>query len=208
MAARLFTAIGQLVGRFVARLAGDPQSATPSDTNASAERRLALRLDTELPDAAVVLHGRKVPSTRGNVDHLALTPSGIWLIDVTHYPGTIERRNVGPPWSRRVRLYIDNEDHQHLATGMRWQITSLRAQLDTIGSGDTPIRAVLCFAGSTWRRHATPFEIGDVLVTSPTTLIAALSTDGPLNGATIDLLARHLETNLPATTAGAGPARG
>ena len=198
----------ETIRRLVGRLMGNPRSIAPPNVDARREYGLAPRLETELPGAAVVLHDRKVPTTRGNVDHIALAASGIWLIDATHHVGTIGRRNTGRPWSRRTQLYLDNENHRRLTTGMRWQTTAMRAQLDTIGSGDLPIRAVLCFADSTWGRHTTPFEIGGVLVTPPTTLIEELSSDGPLDSATIDLIARHLDTSLPDTAAGARSTRG
>ena len=186
------------IARMLTPASAEPQTTAVSATGPTGERRLARRLDDELPHTAIVLHDRKVPNTRGTIDHLAIAPSGIWLVDTKHYAGTVERRTVGAPWARRARLHLDGDDQTALADGMSWQTVAVRAHLDTIRVGDVPIRPVLCFAGSNWGRHTPPFEIGKVLVTTPGTLVTALSAHGPITGDTIARLAEHLDLAIPA----------
>ena len=60
--------------------AGQGERCASFCSEAAGERRLARRLNDELADIAVVLHDREVPNTRGNIDHLVVAPSGIWII--------------------------------------------------------------------------------------------------------------------------------
>lgn len=53
------------------------------------ERRLAAHLLRTVGDHAVLLHDRKVPRTRGNIDHLAVAASGVWVMDAKNYRGLV-----------------------------------------------------------------------------------------------------------------------
>src|SRR4051794_27144222 len=82
--------IDQRWGRFagaVKVVAGEPASTLAWAKGSAEERRLAASLTKRVGDRAVLLHDRKVPNTRGNIDHLAIAPSGIWLIDAKTYRG-------------------------------------------------------------------------------------------------------------------------
>ena len=41
------------------------------------------------------LHDRRVPGTRGNIDHIVVGPAGVFVIDAKNYQGKIEVRNRG-----------------------------------------------------------------------------------------------------------------
>jgi Nuclease-related domain len=74
-AERLDVKWGHLAG-VVKFLSDDPQSTTAWAKGSEGERRLAAHLRTALGERAVLLHDRKVPGTRGNIDHLAVAASG------------------------------------------------------------------------------------------------------------------------------------
>ncbi|MEZ5249941.1 MAG: nuclease-related domain-containing protein [Ilumatobacteraceae bacterium] len=63
-------AIPGLRGKLVRALDKEPQSTTAWAKGAEGERRLASTLEAGLTTGAVVLHSRKVPKTRGDIDHL------------------------------------------------------------------------------------------------------------------------------------------
>lgn len=65
------------LGRIAKRLSDDPQSTKAWGRGAIGEERVAEVLHARLDDKAVVLHDRRVPKTRGNIDHLAIAPSGV-----------------------------------------------------------------------------------------------------------------------------------
>jgi len=186
-----------LVGRLMRSLAEEPASTTAFATGADGERRLGRLLDTELIDA-VALHDRKVPTTRGNLDHLVVAPSGVWLIDAKRYSGEVEQRRASSFGSSEPRLYVDGRNQNRLVEAMAWQVAAVRAQLGKIGFGDVAVHPVVCFTSSVWRRRAEPFEIDGVLVTWPAALVRAINADGPFDPRMVDLLARHLSATLAA----------
>jgi hypothetical protein len=187
------------LGRIAKFMSDEPQTATAWAKGAEGERRLARRLNDELVDIAVVLHDRKVPKTRGNIDHLVVAPSGIWIIDAKNYNGKVERRDVGGWSSTNIQLFVGGRNQTKLLTGMDWQAAAVRAVLDPIGFAEAPVRTALCFTNSEWPMFAKPLQIDGVTITWPTKLIEAVRTTGPLDTTSIDTLARHLISKLPAS---------
>jgi hypothetical protein len=41
----------------------------------------------------VVLHDRRIPGRRSNIDHLVIARSGVWVVDTKRYRGKVERRS-------------------------------------------------------------------------------------------------------------------
>jgi hypothetical protein len=77
---------GRLAG-VVKFISNDPQS-TAWAKGSEGERRLAAHLVRSVGDRAVLLHDHKVPGTRGNIDHLVVASSGVWVIE----PSTTQAR--------------------------------------------------------------------------------------------------------------------
>lgn len=193
-----------LVGRVMRLLADEPVSRTADAGGADGERRLARLLDTELLDA-VTLHDRKVPITRGNLDHLVIAPSGIWLVDAKRSAGEVEYRSTGAFTAGEPRLFVNGRNQTRLVHAMGWQVAAVRAQLDTIGFGEVPVHPVVCFTSSRWVRGTAPFDIHGVLVTWPSALVEAIGTPGALDVRLIDLVARHLSSTLEVCGPSAAP---
>lgn len=186
-----------LVGRVMKLLADEPSSRTAYATGAEGERRLARLLDTELVDA-VTLHDRRAPTTRGNLDHLVIASSGIWLIDANRHAGEVECRSTGANGSADMRLVVNGRNQTRLIHAMGWQVAAVRAQLDTIGFGEVPVHPVVCFTSSRWASSTSPFDVHGVLVTWPSALVQTIGAPGHLDVRLIDLVARHLSSTLEA----------
>src|SRR5688572_673792 len=57
---------------------------------AEGEERIARRLAKLLGSNGVVLmHDRRLPGSRTNIDHIAVAPSGVWVIDAKRYKGKV-----------------------------------------------------------------------------------------------------------------------
>ena len=162
------------------------------------DRPLAAFLDRELDGPVVMLHGRKVPHTRGDLDHLVIAPSGVWVIDTKHFAGKAELRDAGRWRAPDPRLFVDGRDRTALVDGLGWQVAAVRGLLDPIGFGEVPIHPVLLFSDSEWGRFAKPFEISGVRVLWGTRLVEWISGPGPMEPAMIDAIAAHLDERLPA----------
>ena len=56
---------------------------------ARGERRTAEYLEPLLAHGFVILHDRQIPGSRANIDHVAIGPSGIYVIETKYISGTI-----------------------------------------------------------------------------------------------------------------------
>lgn len=65
------------LGGLILALSDEPQSTTAWDTGASGEERLGSRLNDLQSETCRVLHDRRIPGSRANIDHLAVTPTGV-----------------------------------------------------------------------------------------------------------------------------------
>ncbi len=177
-----------------------PRSNADRADRAAGERRLARRLDMEVPEDAAVLHDRQVPGARGKAHHIVIAPTGIWLIDAKHFTGRVRRRNVGGWISSGERLFVGNHNRTKLIDAMSWQVVAVRAQLDPVGHGEVAVRPVMCLTNAQWGRFARPFHVDGVLVAWPGALVTAIATDDRvrmLDAATVEVLAHHLGSSLP-----------
>lgn len=171
-------------------LVGPKPSTEAWGRGAAGEERVGPWLDGALGRHGVVLHDRALPRRRSNIDHLAVVPSGIWVIDTKHYRGRLERRDVGGWFVPHPRLFVAGRDQSRLLASARRQQGEVTA---VIGAGP-PVRVALCFTGVELALFARPFTLEGVLVTWPRALARRLAAPGPLRpderAALADRLAR------------------
>ena len=110
-------------------------------TGAAGERMLARDIARRCPTVPL-LNDRAIPGSRANIDHLAVAPSGVFVIDAKRYRGKI---TVAGGWLRSERLLIAGRDKTKLIDGLEWQIQTVRRALDGAGLGDVPVHGCLCF---------------------------------------------------------------
>jgi len=79
-----------------------------------------------------VLHDRRVPHTRGNIDHIVITAEGVWVIDTKNYKG-LAKVSLGV--LRRQELTVNGRDKTELASGVRWQMDQVAKALDAAAGG-------------------------------------------------------------------------
>jgi len=185
-------------GRFagvVTFLSDDPQSIRAWQKGSAGEQRLAASLVKILGDRAILLHDRRVPGTKGNIDHLAVAASGVWVIDAKNYAGLIEHRDKGSFFRANYRLFVGGRDKSKLAEGLSWQITAVRSALDV---PEIPVTPALCFVDAEWRLFAKPFQHQGVWVTWSKKLAEMIATPGPLTDLDVLHVADRLATALPA----------
>jgi hypothetical protein len=119
------------IGGLLLALRSAPQHEPAFHQGALAERAvadsLAMRTD---PVRVITLHNRRMPSGRGDIDHLAIAPTGVWVIDTKDWKGKVEIRS---PWLGESRLLIRGRDCTKLVDGLERQIAAVRAALDADG---------------------------------------------------------------------------
>jgi hypothetical protein len=128
------------LGNLLLRVQAAPASETAWDTGAAGEEALASHLTKSCPNA-IVLHDRRMPRSRANIDHLAVAPSGVFVIDAKRYKGKIEVRK---PFFGEPRLLIAGRDKKKLVEGLARQQEAVRAALaDAVP--EMPVHACFCF---------------------------------------------------------------
>jgi hypothetical protein len=184
------------LGRLAKALSDDPQSTKAWAQGAVGEERVAKTLADRLGDTAVLLHDRKVPRTRGNIDHLAIAASGVWIIDAKRYRGKVERRDAGGWFSSDLRLFVGGRDRTKLIEGLGWQHDAVLAALD---GAEVPVHRALSFVDADWPLFfAKPLQFDGVWVSWPAKLAELIAQPGPLDDSAIEATARLLAELLPA----------
>src|SRR6476646_4806036 len=95
------------------------------------------------------LHDRLIPGTRGNIDHIFVSPTGVWVVDAKAYKGQVVRRETGLIWRRNNELLIGGRNRTSLAKGVIRQVEAVLAalRLDESVHGIN-VHAVLCLVES------------------------------------------------------------
>ncbi len=150
-------------------------------------------------DRAVLLNDRKVPGTRGNIDHLVIAASGVWVIDAKNYSGMVVQKDVGRWLKTDLRLYVGRHDRTKSAEGLGWQV---RAVQQALGGEDVPVKAALCFIAAEWKFFPKPFQQNGVWITWAEKLAEMISEPGPLTPADVIELSERLAAGLPPAVTG------
>ncbi len=189
--------LGNLVGGVVLALSGEPQSTRAWERGAFGEQQLAEAL-AEVIDLRA-LHDRRVPGTRGNIDHLLIAPAGVFVVDAKLYKGEIRIRDRGGLFRSDDRLYVGRRDCSHLAENMGSQVESVRRVLE---SADLevmpPITPVLCFVDGEWPLLWPPESYRGVRLEGKRSIKKLITRDRVLDVEAIDRLARILAVGFPA----------
>ena len=191
--AELEARFGRLAG-VVNFLIDDPQSARAWAKGSEAERQLAEGLTRRIGDRAVLLHDRRIPRSRANIDHLAIAPSGVWVIDAKSYSGPLQRRDKGSWGKVDYRVYINGRDQSRLVNGPLRQAEVVRSAL---GDEVVPIHTALCFVNVEWDFFLKPFQIKGVWVTYSKKLCEKIAEPGPLSPDEVMTVANQLARGLP-----------
>ncbi len=161
---------GRLGGLAVA-LSDERQSTKAWDQGAIGEERLGARLDSLATDAIAVLHDRRIPGSKANIDHIAITRQGIWVIDAKRYKGRPELKIEGGILRPRVeKLLVGRRDCTKLLDGVLNQVGLVR---DLVG--DVPVTGALCFVEADWPLIGGAFATRGIHVLWPKRLAKVLT---------------------------------
>jgi hypothetical protein len=191
---------GRLGGVYLA-LSNDPQSTAAWAQGSRGERLLGGYLEKiQDEEVVVVLHDRRIPGTRANIDHIAVTRSGVvWAIDAKNYRGKVQRIDKGGWFSTDLRLYVGRRDCTKLVNGMANQVAAIRTALGDAMTREfkVKVRAALCFVDAEWALFAKPFDLGGVWIGWPRALGERIREPGELTPEHIAILARSVASALP-----------
>lgn len=181
---------GKLGGIAVA-LSDEKHSTKAWATGAVGEERLGARLDSLASESIAVLHDRRIPGTKANIDHIAITTAGIWVIDAKRYKGRPELKIEGGILRpREEKVLVGRRDCTKLVDGVLKQIDLVR---DVVG--DIPVMGALCFVEADWPLIGGAFTTREVHVLWPKRLAKLLGeAEGPVDvAATRQALSTHFK---------------
>lgn len=157
------------LGGLVLALADDPQHIRAWQTGAVGEEEFGRRLSGCSGPQLKVLHDRKLPRSSANIDHIAVTPQAVWILDAKRYKGKVATRGGGLFSSRAPTLYVGGRNQTKLVEGVTRQVETVRLLLAPLASelGMTAppnVRGALVFINAEFGLLATPFAVDGVWV--------------------------------------------
>jgi len=198
--ARAKERFGRFSGVYL-RVTNEPQSSRAWAVGGRGEERLGKFLNTLDDDATiVVLHDRRIPRSRANIDHIAVTTNGVFVIDAKNYSGKVRKIDRGGWFSSDPRLYVGRRDCTRLVSGMAKQVAAVREALGdaTIAEFELDVTPVVCFVAAEWSLFARPSRFDGVWVEWPQSLGRRLAAPGPLSPEHVQTLAKRVAAALPA----------
>jgi hypothetical protein len=150
-------------------LTDDPHTTRAWHRGAVGEERLGARLEGLVSSTVRVLHDRRVPRSRANIDHIVVCPSGVFVVDAKRYAGRRPGKRVegGILSPRRERLVVGGRDASSLVAGMERQVAVVSQALEGFREEPLPVRGVLCFVDADWPLFGGDFIVGAVQVLWP-----------------------------------------
>ena len=194
------------MGGFLLAVFPDPASTVAFSKGALGERRVAARLAELSGPGVLFLHNRNLgPGRRdGDVDHMALTAGGVYVIDAKHYKNAKVRvRRTGGMFSPvREQLMVNGRDRSKLLDSVARQNEAVRHALGTfehpgVTAAGIPVISVLCFVGADLPLFGTPRVDGVPLLGPKGTAELLRESTGSLDQDTLAAVHRHLAEAMP-----------
>lgn len=162
--------------------------------------RTARRLERHLSGTPVMLlHDRRMPGrVRENVDHIAVGPGGVTVIDAKNYRGRVRVERVGGLFSeRRSVLTVAGRDRTGLVDALERTMAAIQNLLRVAGEGDVDARGALCFVDAAGLPLLGGQQVRGVLIDGPKAAARLAARDGQLDTEAVIRIWQQLERVLP-----------
>ncbi len=135
-----------------------------------------------------------MPQSRGDIDHIAVAPTGVFVIDAKAISGAVR---VVRPWFGQPKLLVNGRDRTKLIDGLDRQVGTVRAVLEDIGCSEIPVHGMMCFTEADLPLIGTQRIRGHELLYRKA-LAKRLNAPGPLTADAVQSTGRLLAQALPA----------
>jgi hypothetical protein len=186
-----------IIGRIQNALDGPPTDGAEWIKGAVGEELIGAVLEGLRSEGVLALHDRRIPGSRANIDHIAVAPNGVWVIDPKRYSGKVEVVNKGGFFSKDIRLVVNGRDRTKLVEAMHRQRAHVRNALRGSGFEDMPVFGALCFVDSSWGLFAKPYVVNDIVVSWGKALWPRVTEAGVFDHFQREVIHRHLAKALP-----------
>jgi hypothetical protein len=164
------------IGNLLLALRSAPQHELAFRRGALGEQAVAASLGRRTARGqAIILHDRRMPGGQGNIDHLAVAPTGVFVIDAKNVKGNVR---VANPRFGAAKLLIAGCDRTKLIDGLDRQMAAVRNALAS-SETEVPVQGVLCFPIADLPLFGSRKMRGHLLL-GPRALARRLNADGPL----------------------------
>jgi hypothetical protein len=188
------------LGVLVARLTDEPVSIRVWKQGAEGERKLAARLEQLLHGTRVqLLHDRRIPRKgRANIDHIAIGPGGVTVIDAKTLHGKVSVERVGGVFSpRRDVLRVAKRDQTRLVEGVERQAETVQELLSELDGPAVQVRSALCFVDGDGLPLFRKLEASGTVIGGAKRVAKLAARPGSLSSEEVERLRRQLATGLP-----------
>jgi hypothetical protein len=146
-----------------------------------------------------LLHDRRIPRRgQANVDHLAIGPGGVTVIDSKTHRGDIRIDHIGGLFvPRRAVLLIKGRDQTKLIDGVERQISYVWAALRQANEPDIDLRGALCFPNVEGLPLFRQLSVREIVIDGPKPVSKLAARPGMLGPADIERIWRSLAHSFP-----------
>lgn len=107
------------------------------------ELAIAATIDSAVAEVGgIVLHNRRMPAGAGDIDHIAIVPSGIYVIDTKGVTGRVVVRSR---WRQPPLLFIAGRDRTVYLDRLDRQVHAVRDALAGTRHASSSVIGALCF---------------------------------------------------------------
>ena len=187
------------VGSILTALAGEPHNVHAWKQGAEGEAATARALEHHLRRSdVIVLHDRRIPGRgRANIDHIAIGPGGITVIDTKSTRGQVQLRTVGVI-NRREQLLVNGRDRTSQLDALERQLDRVATVLDRQGVDYVNAMGALCYPFM--RRNLLHYgraRDGLITVDDPRHAAKVANRSGPLTPEDIEDLVSRIAAAFP-----------
>lgn len=166
---------------------------------------MAARLRRRLDGTGVhLLHDRRLSwHGKASIDHLAVGPGGVTVIDARALRGEVRVEAVGGLFSQREQLLkVGGRDRTRLVRGVRARAEVVRACLAEHGFAAVEVRCALCFADAGGLPLLRRLELDGVTIDGTRRVAKLARRPGSLREAEVRRVQQALATALPPASQG------
>lgn len=149
----------------------------------------------------IVIHDRRIPGRgRANIDHLAIGPGGITVIDTKSTHGRVQLASTGLIHHREI-LLVNGRDRTHQLDAVERQISDVVARLARHGLDSVDVRGALCYPNiQRGLLHPSRARGGLITIDDPRHVAKLADRRGEMTPSEIEWVADTLARILPPAT--------
>lgn len=164
---------------------------------AEGDRRARARLELIGGEGIIMLNDRRHPGSNTNISLIAVSPSGVFVIDSKNFRGLVHTKRPGPMVNLGPHeLHVGRRNCTSSVTQVARQKDIVKNALATAAWGsEVPVYGMLCLTRAEWG-FASALQIDEVWVGWPKLMAGRVQAPGVMDSPAVrevsDLIAEHL----------------